>query len=648
MSSRTSFETNVNAGGLRRNAYNTSTVTKLSVLAIILSVIAIICLGYSRNVMNVYGSSAEKDVVKYDSLEDSAPPHGYTSINIDRSVGASRRVFENFKSQNKKSYSSTQEHEKRFQIFHHFRTVTVSDRNEAELNAGGEPCHGITRLADLTPEEFKKYLGYNSSKHRNSITRKLLEDQTEVLRSSSQAATLVDWTGILTTPVKDQGQCGSCWAFSAMEQIETDAIRTLGQPVSTFRLSAQQITSCDTSCYGCDGGWTENAFNYVAKNGIALDSVYGSYVSGKTRLTGTCTYNPATAYVKVKSYTTLNDRTSLTNIETKMSNYITSTGPLAVCIDANGFNSYYGGVMSVCGTSVNHCVQLVGLNSGASTPYWILRNQWNTWWGVNGFIWMKYGVNTCAITTDPIYVSVTLVGGTPVAAPVAVPTQKPTAFPTLGPTARPTTSPTSKPTSRVPTLKPSAVPSTVPVSSAPVPTLEPTLVDWFGSNLVLPTTLPTRAPSYTAAPTANDNFQVTCPAGTFVTGFYGNAGNWITSIGISCANVNVGCAGGGATSGLKTLPTTCAKAATATTSTGSCAGGISSLRLSWGSYVGQILPKCATAAVTPLGLAIGAGSGNAALFNCPVDQVITGISGRAGTALTRIRLTCTPLSALKH
>ena len=66
---------------------------------------------------------------------------------------------------------------------------------------------------------------------------------------------LVDWSGKYTTPVKDQGYCGSCWAFSATEQIESDAIRTLGV---TYVLSPEQITQCDTTSYGCNGGWTEN------------------------------------------------------------------------------------------------------------------------------------------------------------------------------------------------------------------------------------------------------------------------------------------------------------------------------------------------------------------------------------------------------
>lgn len=294
--------------------------------------------------------------------------------------------------------------------------------------------------------------------------------------------------------------------------------------------------------------------------------------------------------------------------------------------------------MSVCGTSVNHCIQLVGLNSVASpTPYWILRNQWGSGWGMSGFIWFKYGTNMCLMTSDPIYVTAKLV--------VATPTSKPTA------------SPTSKPSSRTPTLKPSSTPTTRPSSTptlpptlaAPTFTAAPTPVDWFGANLVLPTSTPTSSPSYTSAPTANDLFQITCPAGSFVTGFYGFGGNWITALGISCGGTNVACAGAGATK-LSAVcgATSSTKSATTATSTGSCSAGISSVTVSWGTYIGKLLPACTTGTSTALGLAAGAGSGSVQVYNCPSGQVITGISGRAGTSLTRLRFACSAMSSSTH
>jgi C1A family cysteine protease len=112
---------------------------------------------------------------------------------------------------------------------------------------------------------------------------------------------LVDWSGKLTTPVKDQGYCGSCWAFSATEQIESDAIRTLGV---TYLLSPEQITQCDKTSSGCNGGWSENAYNYVKSAGgleTEANYPYTSY-NGKT---GTCSAVSSKFVVTVTGYKTL-------------------------------------------------------------------------------------------------------------------------------------------------------------------------------------------------------------------------------------------------------------------------------------------------------------------------------------------------------
>jgi len=88
-----------------------------------------------------------------------------------------------------------------------------------------------------------------------------------------------------------------------------------------------------------------------------------------------------------------------------MATYVQSTGPLSVCVDANSWNSYTGGIMSVCGQSVDHCVQAVGVDASAK-GYWKVRNSWNTNWGEAGYIRLAYGKNTCNIASDPTYVAV--------------------------------------------------------------------------------------------------------------------------------------------------------------------------------------------------------------------------------------------------
>ena len=84
-----------------------------------------------------------------------------------------------------------------------------------------------------------------------------------------------------------------------------------------------------------------------------------------------------------------------------MASYVGSTGPLSVCVDANSWSTYTGGIMSTCGTSVDHCVQAVGIDTSAG--YWKVRNSWGTSWGESGFIRLEYGSNTCEIASDANY-----------------------------------------------------------------------------------------------------------------------------------------------------------------------------------------------------------------------------------------------------
>jgi C1A family cysteine protease len=178
-----------------------------------------------------------------------------------------------------------------------------------------------------------------------------------------------DWTGVYTTPVRDQGSCGSCWAFAAVVQVESDAIRLFGFNKDTF-LSTQQVTSCDKVDGGCNGGNTETAFDYIKTNGLMYETAY-PYTSGAAGVTGTCKAISGTV-VGLTAYYLVSSSTIPATIESAMANYVLNIGPLAICLAADSFSSYTTGIMSVCTGAVNHCVQAVGVNIGASTPYWIV------------------------------------------------------------------------------------------------------------------------------------------------------------------------------------------------------------------------------------------------------------------------------------
>jgi C1A family cysteine protease len=300
-----------------------------------------------------------------------------------------KTLWESFKTEFKKEYQTMEEEQKRFTIF--LENIKMADlRSEKERKAGGSAVHGITRFSDISQAEFEaRYLTAD-------ISMKTDNKNTVTYGAPNPALGEVNWAGKYTTPVKDQGYCGSCWAFSATEQIESDSMRTLG---TNFILSPEQITQCDKTSYGCSGGWTEHAYNYVNRaGGLETNSNY-PYTSADGT-TGSCHSEADKFVVKVKSYTTISG-------EDSMATYVQSTGPLSVCVDANTWNSYNGGIVTTCGQSVDHCVQAVGVEATAG-GYWIVRNSWGTGWGEGGYIRLSYGHNTCAIASDPTWVDVSL------------------------------------------------------------------------------------------------------------------------------------------------------------------------------------------------------------------------------------------------
>jgi len=226
------------------------------------------------------------------------------------------------------------------------------------------------------------------------------------LTASADAAS-IDWrkhSPKILTPVKDQGQCGSCWAFSATEQIETNVAMATGH---LYTLSPQQIVSCDKTDLGCNGGNTETAYDYVAHNGLEAESAY-PYVSGDSGRSGTCHYKSSKTEVTISSYKTVSHSK---RSEGKMLTQIQKS-PISVCVDASKWQTYHSGVLGArCGTSLDHCVQAVGYNGNGN--YWIVRNSWNTDWGQDGYIYVKEGVDACGIAKDA-----TIVTGASVSTPV--------------------------------------------------------------------------------------------------------------------------------------------------------------------------------------------------------------------------------------
>jgi len=293
-----------------------------------------------------------------------------------------------FKTKFNKVYKSDDEEKMRFTIFKN-NLKRVAKMN---LNSKGQNNFGVTKFSDLTPSEFSHlYLMPKRPSPEITADKVLEQNYTGV---SIPAAW--DWRtdglkgGVSAiTAVYNQGQCGSCWAFSATEEIESMEFLQGNAGASPKHLSMQQIVDCDTQAYGCNGGWTYVAYEYVMSAG-GQDSL-ASYPY--TAVDGSCAYNPANVEAKLSGwkYVTQNQN------EATMKDFVGTTGPASICVDAASWQFYQGGVLSTCGTSIDHCVQLVGYGTSSGLNTWIVRNSWGTDWGLSGYILLEYGKNMCAM-----------------------------------------------------------------------------------------------------------------------------------------------------------------------------------------------------------------------------------------------------------
>jgi len=254
---------------------------------------------------------------------------------------------------------------------------------------------GLNHLSDMTDDEVRSYYNLKPMTIKQLRKRMMKEtkfslddynDDEEVINVKPyiQAKTNVDWSKRNKEP-RNQGSCGSCWAFTTqavMENNYNDGTR----PDLTDYFSTQQLVDCDTSNGGCNGGWFEGALMFYQNNAVCLEAAYPY-----TGVQANCEQDKKSkTNSKVKDFTSLYDGWNMTDDAFWK---LLSRGAVAVAVDANNsWFSYKSGVCDGdCSAGVNHAVTLVGYNAGGkcSGAYWLIRNSWGTSWGENGFIKIK-------------------------------------------------------------------------------------------------------------------------------------------------------------------------------------------------------------------------------------------------------------------
>jgi C1A family cysteine protease len=297
-------------------------------------------------------------------------------------------LFDNFISQFEKVYANEIEYKERLVIF-----IDNVDYMLAH-NAGDHTwTMGVNEFSDLTFEEWR---AGRFSPRPDWMSGNVVANLSGLVSVPDS----VDWRNKgAVTGVKNQGQCGSCWAFSTTGSTEgAHAIKT-GHLVS---LSEQQLVDCSGSYGngGCNGGLMDNAFKYIIqKGGLCTEAAYPYTATGGSCKSSSCS-----------SAATLSRFVDVTRQDEAALAAAVSVNPVSVAIEADqrGFQSYSGGIFTgTCGDSLDHGVLVVGYGVENGEDYWIVKNSWGASWGESGYIRLAKGVDgkdgQCGIAMQPSY-----------------------------------------------------------------------------------------------------------------------------------------------------------------------------------------------------------------------------------------------------
>jgi len=302
-----------------------------------------------------------------------------------------------FKDKYNKEYANRKEETARFQIF-----KKNSEMIEAINHKNLTYTVAMNSFGDLSLSEFVTKM--NGFKANPTRARKVAPIKPNAMALTCPAGNVTglscDWrqSGAVT-PIKNQGQCGGCWAFSAVASTEGQHFLAGNHLVS---LSEQNLIDCSgkEGNEGCNGGLMDDAFEYIIKNdGIDTEASYPYHATN-----GRCHYTAANSGATLASFHDIPSGS-----ESDLTTAISTVGPISVAIDAshNSFQFYRTGVYyePACSTSqLDHGVTAVGFGALNNADYYLVKNSWGVDWGMAGYIYMSRNRNNnCGIATDASY-----------------------------------------------------------------------------------------------------------------------------------------------------------------------------------------------------------------------------------------------------
>lgn len=312
-----------------------------------------------------------------------------------------RAEWEAFKLEHRKYYKDDTEEHFRLKIFNENKFKIA---NHNKQYAAGKVSYklGVNKYADMLHHEFRQTMnGYNHTHRKLLRNDESMTGVSFITPANVELPKSVDWrhSGAVTE-VKDQGHCGSCWAFSSTGALEGQHYRKTGILVS---LSEQNLIDCSTKYgnNGCNGGLMDNAFRYIKENG-GIDTEKSYPYEG---IGDTCHFVRSSVGATDRGFVDIPEGDEL-----KLKNAVATVGPVSVAIDASqeSFQFYSEGVYDEPKCSdqeLDHGVLVVGYGTDKNGhDYWLVKNSWGTTWGDKGYIKMSRSKgNQCGIATASSY-----------------------------------------------------------------------------------------------------------------------------------------------------------------------------------------------------------------------------------------------------
>ncbi|CAF3291504.1 unnamed protein product [Rotaria socialis] len=350
---------------------------------------SIICISLEQDPQNqkLIGGDIQRNAKKipYPFLYGTKVPVEH--ITDDESNDYDKELFNRFQRIHQKLYLDDEEQQKRFIVFkNNLNRIEVLNEQEE-----GSAIYGITHLSDLNEEEFTQYYLNEHLSFSKHISQSSLS-QKDPLEVSPDAFDWRDHDAV--TDVKNQGQCGSCWAFSVTGNIEGVWKVKKGDLVS---LSEQELVDCDKVDEGCNGGFMTLAYEQIINmSGLMTEQDYK--YDGKQ--------HPQCQLDKTKIKVNIEGYLNITSDENEMAEWLANNAPISIGLNANMMQFYFRGVAHphriFCNPQgLNHGVLLVGygteIKSSKSIPYWIIKNSWGTHWGEKGYYRLYRGDGSCGV-----------------------------------------------------------------------------------------------------------------------------------------------------------------------------------------------------------------------------------------------------------